>query len=1160
MLAPLTPGFIVLQGNQLEDLRDVAVQWLKANPLRPLENECVLVQSNGIAQWLKMSLAQNEQHAGIAAAIDVQLPGRFIWQAFRSLFTQLPASSPFDKNALTWRIYQLLRDWPALERSLGGQIEQLAPLRGFLAADNDPRRCYQLAGKLADLYDQYQLYRADWLQAWEEGQDVLINARGQTLPLPEQQRWQAIVWRSLSSSIRAGREQDWSSASRAHIHQEFIRACAGFSPENRPQNLPRRVIVFSISSLPQQTLQLLQAISPFTQVMIFATNPCQHYWGDLVEGKELLRREYQRIAERKTPASLAAEELHIHGHPLLASWGKQGRDFLHLLDEHDQPDNYRHLFNQQKIDLFTDPGQGCLLHQLQSDILHLRPLHERQAMQSKIDCRHDQSLQFLIAHSPQREVEILHDQLLASFAEAKARGQTLNPRDILVMVPDIDLYTPHIHAVFGRYAGDRATQTPNQPAYLPYHICDQSIRKQNTLLLALEKLLHLPQLRFSVSELSDLLDTPALLNRFGLEEKDLPLLRRWIHGANIRWGLDAQQRKTLGLPELEQNTWLSGIQRMLLGYAVGDSGSWQGIEPYDEVAGLDAALLGPLVQLLDSLKQAGIRLAQEHNASDWPLLIEQLVQEFFCATGSADNWALSQLELQLESLHNLWHENGLDNEALPLEVVREELLSGLEQPSLSQKFLGGSINFATLMPMRAIPFSQLWLLGMNVQDYPRSRHSSDFDLMANDYRPGDRSRREDDRYLFLEALLCARQRLVISWVGKDIRDNSERPPSVLVSQLRDHLAAGWQSDNDEDLLARLTVEHPLQPFSTSYFRADSDPRLFTYANHWRQVHEQAGFSQTRAEDLDTLPPWQPLAPVRLNQLASFLRNPVQHFYQQRLGIGWLDEIEQSLDHETFALDGLQTWTLHDQLIRNCLHQLTLEPQQDSTQLLTQQIERLRRSGALPMQAFAQASSASLHEQLEQPLASYQQLLLQYPQRLPAQLFQVQQDDLLLADALADIRCNQQHQHICLVLQPSMLRSRDAEPRFYHLVRHWPAHLCAQLEHSVTTYVLGPASQVVLPAITADTARKLIEDLLQAYWQGLQRPLPVPCKTAFAELNKAGSGAQTYEGGYNSSAEMQDNPWLARLWPDFASLQQDGLFTRMQQLIYKPLYEFIKQND
>src|SRR5690554_4761329 len=171
MLAPLTPGFIVLQGNQLEDLRDVAVQWLKANPLRPLENECVLVQSNGIAQWLKMSLAQNEQHAGIAAAIDVQLPGRFIWQAFRSLFTQLPASSPFDKNALTWRIYQLLRDWPALERSLGGQIEQLAPLRGFLAADNDPRRCYQLAGKLADLYDQYQLYRADWLQAWEEGQD-----------------------------------------------------------------------------------------------------------------------------------------------------------------------------------------------------------------------------------------------------------------------------------------------------------------------------------------------------------------------------------------------------------------------------------------------------------------------------------------------------------------------------------------------------------------------------------------------------------------------------------------------------------------------------------------------------------------------------------------------------------------------------------------------------------------------------------------------------------------------------------------------------------------------------------------------------------------------------------------------------------------------------
>ena len=365
MLAPLTPGFMVLQGNQLEDLREVAVHWLASNPLRPLEHECILVQSNGIAQWLKAALAHNDQGTGIAAAIDVQLPGRFIWQAFRSVFPELPNSSPFDKTPLTWRLYHLLNDWSRLQAQLGAQAGWLAPLEGFLSADRDPRRCYQLAGKLADLYDQYQLYRADWLHAWEQGEDVLIQASGTRTPLPDGQRWQALLWRQLQQSIRGEQpagSHDWASASRAHVHQQFVEACRAFSPEQRPPGLPRRVIVFSISSLPQQTLQLLHAISPFTQVMLFVTNPCQHYWGDLVEGKELLRREYRRIAQRKVPGNLNPEDLHAYGHPLLASWGKQGRDFLHLLDEHDQPASYRRLFSQQRVDLFSDPGDGCLLH------------------------------------------------------------------------------------------------------------------------------------------------------------------------------------------------------------------------------------------------------------------------------------------------------------------------------------------------------------------------------------------------------------------------------------------------------------------------------------------------------------------------------------------------------------------------------------------------------------------------------------------------------------------------------------------------------------------------------------------------------------------------------------------------------------------------------
>lgn len=1165
MLSPLSPGFMVLQGNRLEDLREVAVHWLAQHPLGPLEDECILVQSNGMAQWLKMALATNSQGKGIAAALNVQLPGRFIWQAYRSVFAELPTSSPFDKTPLTWRIYRLLGDWPSLQASLGDQAEALGPLAGFLTADQDPRRRYQLAANLSDLYDQYQLYRADWLSAWEADQDIIITATGQRQPLAPEQRWQACLWRVLSQDIHGElttqTDSPWATASRALVHQQFIKECQQYSPEQRPADLPRRVIVFSIASLPRQTLELLQAIAQFTQVMVFATNPSQHYWGDLIEGKSLLKQEYKRIAERKTPANLNLEDLHAYGHPLLASWGKQGRDFLHLLDEHDQPDSYRQHFNQQKIDLFSDPGNGCLLHQLQSDILNLCPLTERQAQHTIINPEQDNSLQFMVAHSAQREVEILHDQLLASFAEAKEKGEVLHPRDILVMVPDINIYAPHIQAVFGRYlSSNDDANSPRDPRYLPFHISDQSQRGQNTLLIALEKLLHLPQSRFTVSELSDLLDTPALRARFGINEADLPTLRHWIHGANIRWGLNAAQRQQLQLPPLEQNTWLFGLQRMLLGFAVGNHASWQGIEPYEEVAGLDAALVGPLALLLDALQQVQQQLLAEHTPTAWLEIIERLVADFFVETSQADSWAITNLEMQLESLQTSWQEGGLSEQLLPIEVVREELLNGLDAPTLTQKFLGGSINFATLMPMRAIPFKQLWLLGMNDGDYPRNMRPADFDLMALDYRPGDRSRREDDRYLFLEALLSTRQRLVISWVGRDIRDNTERPPSVIVNQLRDHIHAGWQlapeaaTSPENDVLSALTTEHPLQPFSQRYFEQDRDPRLFTYAKEWRALHTQPKQPAAPKE----LAPWQPQAAITLRDLSRFLRHPSMYFYQHRLGIQWFDNNQEIEDNELFSTSGLDSWKLRQQLIERVTAELTQQPKLAITDSLNQNLARLQRAGSLPMMPFAALVQAALSDELTPPLTEYQQGLADYSQRLPLAVQQLSMGALTLNDGLADIRHNGEGKFVRLIMQASNLHSGQSY-KYEHLIRQWPAHVFAQLCQGVETHLFGPNTHIILPSMTSEAAQTLLLDMLSAYQAGMDQLLPLPCKTAFASLVASAKPQEVYEGGYSTPGyenrgELADIPPLQQTWPDYHSLTQDMRFMDFARLLYQPLVE------
>lgn len=1147
-------GLMIIQGNRLEDLRSLMVGWMQRHPLRPLEEDVVLVQSNGIAQWLKLALAAPEGPGGgcgIAAAIDVKLPGRLIWQAYRSLLDELPKSSPFDKEPLTWRIYQLLGELDRL-RPYVADTADLTPLTGFLECDADARQRYQLAARLADLYDQYQVYRADWLAAWEAGADDIIKPGGERQPLGSEQRWQAGLWRALTHAIQADPslgEGPWSRASRAAVHHAALAAAKALEPSQRPAALPRRVIVFGVSCLPRQTLAVLEAIAHLSQVLLFVSNPSRHYWGDLIEGRELLRRDYRRNRTRKLPGNLEPAALHLHGHPLLAAWGKQGRDYLHLLDERDQPEHYRQHFGG-RIDLFSSPGDATLLQQLQEDLLELRSVTERQERQSLIDPTCDDSLRFTVAHSEQREVEILQDQLLATFEQAQARGTPLQPGDVLVMVPDIDNYAAAIQAVFGRVPA-------NDPRFLPYHIADQGQRHRNPLLIALELLLQLPRARFAVTELLDLLDISALRERYQIDAADLPRLRQWIQGANIRWGLNSEQRSSLLLPTgLEQNTWQFGLKRMLLGFAAGRAGAWRDIEPYDEVGGLEAALVGPLVALLQRLDQTWRELQQSRTPFGWSGYLQQLLADYFVETEPADSHALSDIQTTLDQWLEASAQAGIADDSIPLEVFREHLLGHLDQPALTQRFLAGAVTFATLMPMRAIPFRQVWILGMNDGDYPRSTTVADFDLMRRDYRPGDRSRRDDDRYLFLEALLSAREKLTISWVGRSIRDNAPRPPSVLVGQLRDHLGAGWRLQGlpaqitghaaRQALLGALTTEHPLQPFSRRYFEPGRDPRLFTYAHEWRVVH-----GSHTAPAGTPLPRLALAAPITLQELARFMRQPVGYFYSRRLGIAWYGDDETAEDEEVFQLDGLAWWALQDELLQHLVHALATDSGADPARCLSQAALRLGRAGQLPLPPFTDIFTERLTADLQAPARRYQELSAEYGKPLLQQVHRWDCADGSQFEAtLPDLRCNRERLVIRLVLQASRIHTGDAL-KWHHLTRQWPAHLAAQLAQETSTVILGPDTELTLPPLPAAEARRHLDVLLSTYCEGLQGLLPLPCKTAFALLTDS-KPREVYEGGHRHPGEREDHPGFGRFWPDYATLAADDRFAALSQRLYGPL--------
>lgn len=1159
----LTAGLSIIHSNHLEDLRRVAVRWVRSHPLEPLENELLLVQSNGMAQWLKLAMAADEG-CGISAAVDFQLPARFLWQAYRTVLgeAQTPYASAYDKERLTWRLLKLL---PGLL-----EAECFGPLKQFLADDDDLRKRYQLTGYLADLYDQYQVYRADWLEDWAMGRDRLRRAAGAAEPLPEGQAWQAELWRR----IRADVPRSQRGTSRAELHHRFLQTLAAL-PE-RPAGLPRRIMVFGICSMPKQALDALQALSRCCQVLMFVHNPCRHYWADIIEDRELLRIEHARHRRKAhLPPDLDPELLHQHVNPLLAAWGKQGRDYIGLLYGYDRPDAYRQDFAE--IDLFEDfaapGGADHLLQQVQQAILDLRPLPAADR-EKQLIAPDDRSISFQLAHSRQREVEILQDQLLSLFEQLP----DLKPRDVIVMTPDIRAYAPHIEAVFGHLP-------PEDARYIPFTIADHPDRAGVPVLAALEKLLQLPDLRITVGDMLDFLEVPAFRERFGLAEADLPKLHHWIEGAGIRWGLSDAHRQGFDLPSgLEQNTWLFGLRRMLLGYAAGANAPWRQIAPYDEIGGLDAALVGPLADLLEQLERYRRMLLLPARADEWCRRILSLSKAFFHPASSRDRLTQRDLEEVLDQWLDACTDAGLED-PLTLPVVRSAIVTALTDAGISQRFLAGRVNFGTLMPMRAIPFRVVCLLGMNDGEYPRRRPALDFDLMAGAgrYRPGDRSRREDDRYLFLEALLSARERLYISYIGRSVRDNSPCVPSVLVGQLRDYLAAGWavagcqapDQDNGDRVLAQLTCQHPLQPFSQTYFQGRKGPGLFTYAREWRRIHDP------REEEpaLARLDPPRFETRLGLAGLTRFLKNPVRNFFNQRLNV-FFDEVQvATAAQEPFVLDRLAPFELGTRLLEAGL---AADPE-DSAAAVERAVQCLRLSGDLPLHGFGEMAAVRLVKPVEQMLAGHHGLREQFPYKAEPVEINLAADlddggrgavedwlDGLYRAGPADPPSESESYARWEFYPDAILDSRGRFFRLDRLIGPWVHHLagCAR-GLGLASYLVAPDGLIKLPPLGRDAARQWFADIVAHWWSGLRQPLPVTAKTALAywqvllsdpdrDRQKAADAArQAYQGnGYNAFGELGYSPYLKRVYADFDALWQadDNRFIVLAEALYAPLAE------
>ena len=1176
MSSPHATGFMVLHSNQLEGLRELAVQFIRNHPLPVLAPEVLLVQSNGMKHWLELALAKD---LGICAATQVELPSTKLWQIYRAVLgpSHVPAHMPLDKSPLVWRIMRLL---PSLLAK-----PSFAPLKNYLGQAEDQaslmnRRAYQLAAQLADVLDGYQNYRADWLEDWANHKDTLRTQTGTATPLPAAQCWQPELWRDLLDDLAADAEVkaelQHSYSSRAKVHEAFMAKMATLAEGQRPAGVPHRIMVFGVTSLPMQTVQALAALGRVCQVLMLVQNPCQHYWGHVVESRvpliKLAKLSKQRQAHKaglpvpQDDGSLSEADqytLHTDTHPLLAAWGKHGRDYLHLLDGFDNVDQYKGQFN--RVDVFVDPAntaadQGrepTMLQHLQSSLLNLAPLPDH-LTDVPAD---DTSVRFVQTHSAQREVEVLHDRLLA-WLDA---GPTLKPADIMVMVPDMANFAPHIHAVFGRFAS-------NDARHLPYTVADTTPRTE-PLVQALDTLLQLPQLRVTRVEWQSLFEVAAVRERFGLEVHDVAQLDTWLADAGVRWGLDAPHRKPWGIaPDMadaNQNSWLFGIERLLLGYATGASDDlatpWADTLPQAGVGGLDARVIDSLLQWLRHTHIALIKLRQDHTPTEWVAVLQQLVSLFFKPSDEADERLIERVMAPLETWLAECQLARLDS-PLPLVVVREHWMAQLQQPAMQRRFFGGGVQFATLMPMRSIPFKCVCLLGMNDGDYPRSQTPRDFDLMSDTahagssqshWRAGDRSRREDDRYLFLEALLSARDKLYISWQGRRTTDHEIKPPSVLVAQLMDYLNAVWTHDGG---LACVAPLQPLQAFSPKYFTQDS--MFQTYADDWQRALLSSSASSASTASNEATPSETAPTELTLQHLQRLLRQPVEVFLADRLRLR-LDQPEEAAEEEEpFSLDGLKKYKLNQ----------SIALADDAQHALAQ----LRLSGQLALAGFGEAQQNALLRDRDTLREQLDALLPKWPQTLSVQSAHWQLGSTRLSAEWANGQTlwrsntpiqNTHTQWLQVSLRPGAVtegKKENQQARLDTLSHLWLHHLAACASGTPTTSVqIGLDAAVEFQPIAADTAQAHLHKLCDTYLQAWAQPLPVAAKTACAYVmglaaehkDPMGKAQTAFNGAHQKRGEYQDSPALQRVFNSFEDIEPT--LADWATRLYEPMFKAAK---
>ena len=849
---------------------------LVSDPLDdPMTPEVVSVPTRGIERWLTQRLStrlgtSEGRQDGVCANVDFPFPGSLVGGALARAAETDPDGDPWAPERAVWPLIEVVEahfDEP-----------WLAPLAEHMrnSATAEASRRFSSIRHVADLFDRYAVHRPDMLQRWASGKPQL-----------DETPWQVDLWRLLRDRIGQP-----SPAERLHD------ACTRLKREPALLDLPPRLSLFGLTRLPASYLDVLEAVGARRDVHLFLLHPSPALW-DRVAGSVGPTSRY--VLRSEDPSAT------VPRHPLLASWGRDAREMQLVMGGATD-----HGFEAA---VSADVSAQTLLQRIQDDVRTDRP---PAGAGGAVDDRRpllepgDDSIRVHSCHGRGRQVEVLRDAILHLLED----DPTLEPRDVIVMCPDIETFAPLIQATFGGQDVSDGSGDPTRT--LEIRLADRSLRQTNPVMGVLAELLDLATSRVSATEVLDLAGRDPVRRRFSFGDEDIFRLEEWVEEAGVRWGFDAAHREEFQLEGIANNTWQSGLDRILLGVAMADEGQrlFHDTLPLDDVDSADIELAGRLAEFVDRLQAALDQLEGSRTIDRWAATLA-LIADSLTATSERDSWQRAQLTALLEELVG---EATTDHAVSPVELgcddVRSILADRLRGKPTRANFCTGHLTVCTLVPMRSIPHRVVCLLGLDDGSFPRHIERDGDDLTARSQRVGDRDVRSEDRQLLLDALLAAQEHLVITYSGRDERSNHHRPPAVPVGELLDVVDHTVRTP-DGRARASIVVSHPLQPFDARNY----EPEALEHRGPWSFDSLHLAGARAALTPRRDPPPFleHPLAPldlasVRLDQLEGFLRHPVRAFLRERLRVSLRDKTRDFEDAIPIDLDALEQWEVADRLL------------------------------------------------------------------------------------------------------------------------------------------------------------------------------------------------------------------------------------------------------